>query len=331
MNEQILRDHYAKRGFSIKQADEAVASVEELQAWLEARQQSLEHATRDQIRAYIKALIADRRNSLETLLALARYFYLTGQLDLYVYFTSLLGGVGVVDSIRERLGKWIDPSEAKALVDAVEHPPLGADPADFPAFTRTLMDHLEGYLPREIVRSALAGNHHQIPAEAFEEDIALYRSSDSIDAFLRAIYSRQLETLQRHCDTGTVWFEQIITQEVVDFVAQNQEILSAVREGDTLYHTKIPYDPVRYLSETDPVKKRYYACHCPFVREAILKGEANISGDWCYCSAGFAKHPYEVVLGRELSVAVLQSVLRGDPVCRFAIYLPSDLPSDADE
>ena len=39
MNEQILRDHYAKRGFSIQQADEAVASVEELQAWLEARQQ----------------------------------------------------------------------------------------------------------------------------------------------------------------------------------------------------------------------------------------------------------------------------------------------------
>ena len=67
MNEQILRVHYAKRGFSIQQADEAVASVEELQAWLEARQQSLEHATRDQIRAYIKALIADRRNTLETL------------------------------------------------------------------------------------------------------------------------------------------------------------------------------------------------------------------------------------------------------------------------
>ncbi len=331
MNEQILRDHYAERGFSAKEADEAVASVEELQSWLEARQQSLGFATRDQIRAYIKSLIVDRRNSLESLLALARYFYLNGQTELYVYFTSLLGGVGVVDSIRERLGTWIDPSEAKALVDAVERPPLGADPADFPAFTRALMDRLEDHLPREIVRSALAGNHHQIPAAAFDEDAALYISSGSIDAFLIARHARQVATLQHHCDTGTVWFEQIITQEVVDFVAQNQEILSAVREGDTLYNTKIPYDPARYLSATDPVRKRHYACHCPFVREAILKGETDISGDWCYCSAGFAKHPYEVVLGRELPVAVLQSVLRGDPVCRFAIYLPSELPSDADE
>ncbi|MEA4914919.1 MAG: hypothetical protein VB061_10145 [Christensenella sp.] len=324
MNEQILRDHYAKRGFSIQEADEAVASVRELQAWLEARQQSLEHATRDQIRAYIKVLINDQRNTLGTLLALARYFYLTGQTDLYVYFTSLLGGLGVIDSIRDRLGTLIQPSEAQALIDAVAHPPLGADPVDFPAFTRALMERLEQNLPRETVLSALAGNHHQIPAEAFEEDIALYRSSGSIDAFLRAMYTRQLETLQRHCDTGTVWFEQIITQEVVDYVAQHQEILSAVRDGDTLYHTKIPYDPARYLAASDPTEKRYYACHCPFVREAILKGESDISSDWCYCSAGFAKYPYEVVLGRELRVELLQSALRGDPVCRFAIHLPTD-------
>ncbi|MDD4312359.1 MAG: hypothetical protein PHW41_07755 [Eubacteriales bacterium] len=295
-----------------------------MQVWLEARQQTLNTATREQIRAYLDAFMDERRNTPEALLALARYFNLIGRSELYVYFTSLLGSAGVIDSIRNRLGELTHSAEAQALIGKVAHPPLGADPVDFPAFTRALMERLEQNLPRETLRNALAGNHHQIPAEAFTQDRALYRSSESIDAFLRARHARQVETLQRHCDDGTVWFEQIITQEVVDYVAQNQEIFSAVRERDTLYNTKIPYDPARYLAASDPIEKRYLACHCPFVREAILKGETHISGEWCYCSAGFAKHPYEVILGRELHVEVLQSVLRGDPVCRFAIHLPAD-------
>ena len=57
--------------------------------------------------------------------------------------------------------------------------------------------------------------------------------------------------------------------------------------------------------------------------EAILRGEPNISSNWCYCSGGFVKYPYEAILGRELRVDLLQSALKGDPVCRFAIHLDS--------
>ncbi len=324
MNEQILRDHYKKRGFSDAAADEAVSAVKELQSYLEARLLSLETAGCKDIRAYISDLILQEKNTLDTLLALARCFYLTGRNEIYVYFASLLGGIGVVESIQSRLGALTSPEAAQELIGSVAHPPLGADPVDFPAFTRALMERLERSLPQETVRTALAGNNHQIPAEAFEEDAALYRNSDSMEAFLRAKHARQIQTLQQHCDTSTVWFEQIITQEVVDFVAGNQEIQSAVIEGNTLYTTKIPYDPVRYLSETDPVKKRYYACHCPFVHEAILRNDAPISGNWCYCSAGFAKYPYEVLFDRPLCVDVVESVLDGGSVCRFAIHLPEE-------
>ena len=324
MNEQVLRDHYRKRGFSNASADEAVTAVYELQSDLESRRSSLETANAEEIRVYIASLILQEKNTLETLLALARYFYLTGRNEIYVYFTSLLGGTGVVESIQDHLGTLTSPGEAAELIGSVARPPLGADPVDFPAYTRALMDRLEQALPPETVRAALAGNNHQIPAEEFEDDAALYRDSASIEEFLRAKHERQVQTLQHHCDTGTVWFEQIITQEVVDFVAGNQEIQSAVLDGNTLYTTKIPYDPVRYLSETDPVKKRYYACHCPFAREAILQDESSISGNWCYCSAGFAKYPYEVVFGCPLSVDVVESVLDGGSVCRFAIHLPDE-------
>ena len=203
----------------------------------------------------------------------------------------------------------------------MQHPPLGSEPDDFPEFTKQLMERLETALPEETVQTVLAGNHHDIPAAAFENEAKLYRQSSSLDEYLRARHQRQVAVLQQHCDDNTVWFEQMITQRVVDYVAEQPEILSAVRSGDTLYVTKIPYMPDEYLETDDPLLKRYYACHCPFVREAILRGEPAISENWCYCSGGFAKHPYEAILGRPLRVTLLKSALKGDSVCRFAIHL----------
>lgn len=321
MNEQVLRAHYAKRGFSQDAANAAVLSVQELEHWLIPRGETLETVPTSGIRDYIRFLIDGKQNTLDALLALARYFYLTGRTAIYVYFTSLLGGEGVVESISARLAELESKDTAEALVDSLARPPLGADPAEFPAFTRALMKRLEAGLPECTLRRVLAGNHHQIPASAFDEEKEIYQAAVSMDEFLAEQHKLQVAELQRHCDANSVWYEQIITQEVVDFVAANQEIQSAVREGDTLYTTKIPYDPAHYLAEADPVKKRYYACHCPFVREAILRGEQDISSNWCYCSGGFVKYPYETILGRELRVELLESVLKDDPVCRFAIHL----------
>ena len=143
-----------------------------------------------------------------------------------------------------------------------------------------------------------------------------------MDVYLKERHQRRVLELQKYCDEGKVWFEQIITQEVVEHVRTNQEVLSAVRKDDTLYVTKIPYETQQYLTETDPIKKRYYYCHCTLAREAILNDSQNIDPNWCYCSAGFAKFPFEVILGKEeMEVTVLESVLSGSDKCRFAIKL----------
>jgi hypothetical protein len=76
-----------------------------------------------------------------------------------------------------------------------------------------------------------------------------------------------------------------------------------------------------YLREKDPKKKRYYACHCAWVREAI-KSDLKISPNFCYCSAGFEKRLWDVVFGQNVKADVLQTVLEGDPICKFAIHVP---------
>ena len=107
----------------------------------------------------------------------------------------------------------------------------------------------------------------------------------------------------------------------MEFVKSNQEILSAVLEDEKLYITKIPYDLQNYLNTDDEKLKRYYACHCTFVRENIKNETANIPREWCNCSGGFAKYPFEVILDQPLEVTLLKTPLDGDYTCRFSIDL----------
>jgi hypothetical protein len=92
------------------------------------------------------------------------------------------------------------------------------------------------------------------------------------------------------------------------------------REEDSIYITKIPYNAIRYFNETDKKLKRYYSCHCPLVREAILQDQP-ISPDVCECSLGHASH-YLAGLNLELKGEVLESAIRGNTRCRFVFYLP---------
>lgn len=321
MNESILKELYQKRGVPTASIDAAIQACIMFEAAMQEATLSFETVTVGFIRGYIKKLIDQGENELGTIVALARYFLLIGRNEIYVYFTSLVGGRGVIENITERVANSQGREVADVLKERIGVLPLGTDPEEQPEFTAHFMEELKKLVPAEQINCIMAGNNHGIPREAFLKDKERYEELGSLDEFLVDFHKRKVAELQEHCDNGTVWYEQTITQEVVDFVAANQEILSAVREGDTLYITKIPYDPSTYLQLTDPKMIRFYACHCPFVREAILKGEPHIPEEWCHCSAGFEKFPFDVILGKDHQAKVIASALKGDSLCRFAVQL----------
>lgn len=319
-----MRDLYKDRGITEKETDEAVNYVLCFEKYLEERKLMPESACVDDMRAYIESLIESSENTLPRFLAIARYFYLIGNHDIYIYFTSLLGGLGVMENIKDRLERMEGGEVSQKVFEKVDTIPLGTEPIDMPPYTQAVMENLLNVLPPDRYKRVLAGNNHGIPRESMVEEKQHYEESESLDAYLVGRHARKVAELQEYCDSGQVWYEQVITQEVVDYVASNQEILSAVREGNTLYVTKIPYDAVSYLKENNGKMTSYYACHCPFARESILSSNVSVHSDWCYCSGGFAKFPFEVILDRELEVEMLQSALAGDDICRFAIKLPDD-------
>ena len=326
MKEKLLRDLYEQRGYDISASDEAVGFVEEMESALIEAGLDIDTVSIEALKEYLSDIVSSDKNSPVRLLALARYYFVINKHDVYIYFTKLFGGYGVIDNIKKRLEWHADKETLAAVFDNLNEPVLGSPPELFPEFTSAFMKRLKKYLSPAKYRLVLAGNNHGIPEEAMQAEKKLYEESSSLDEYLKGRHDRNVAEIQQYCDEGKVWFEQEITQDMVDYVKSNQEILSAIREGNKLYVTKIPFDGINYLATDDSVLKTYYACHCPFARERILdESKNNVDADWCYCSAGFAKFPFEIIFGEELEVEMLQSALKGDPICRFAITLPDRL------
>jgi len=322
--EREFRKYLKGRGLSAQYADAAVGTVREFEKYVEKSGTSFASADLDVLKDYISLLIKEGKSSLDVWVAIARYCGFARKNDYYIYIVSLFGARNVLPDIGERLGTIAGEHVKRKVFEGFELPPLGSSQDDYPRLTKKIIDKMEAELPPETCRNVLTWNYHKVPTEAFKEKKERFEKASSIDEYLADEHRRFLEELAGFMKEERLWYEQEITPEVLEFVRSNQEICTGVRRGDTIYATKIPYAPKQYLKEKNPILKRYYACHCPLVRTAIRDGKPKISPVFCYCSGGYEKVGFDVIFGKPVDVELLESALKGDKRCRFAIKIPQD-------
>jgi hypothetical protein len=274
--------------------------------------------------AFSRALIEEGKNTEDNYLALARYGRFTNNNDLYVAILELLDGAEAQANLHRLVGEAFGKEVRDEVFAGIGLSPLGTPSSDKPAFMHPVVERLENRVGEDECKKLLSGSLRDLPNRYFLGERRKYRKSRDIDEYLvkrTRSFVRYLRKCQRE---GQLFFAQEITDEVISLVKSDPEIESGRREGNVVYVSKIPYMAKQYLAETEPLLKRYYYCHCPWAREAIKNGDVQLSATFCNCSAGFHKKPWEVIFGHPLEVQVLESVLRGDSRCRFAIYLPPE-------
>ena len=249
LREKELREYYRGRGFGEDDAESAVAAVREFEGHLRARGASLESVDVDDVKGYVSLLISEGRNSMDRLLAIARYCYVAKKDDAYIYFTQIIGGRTVLPSISERLAQIAGEEKRDVVFEGVEAPPLGAPPEQFPRVTGLLMERLESELDQETRRKVLAGNHHRVPVESFAKHKEWYREAESLDQYLKKVHDEAVAELERYLEEGKIWYEQELTPD--SRVCQGQPggaVWGQERRQDL--HDKVPLRP-RGLPEGD--------------------------------------------------------------------------------
>jgi hypothetical protein len=283
-----------------------------------------EPPTPDDVRAFAALLVEEELNTWHNLAAVARYGRFSNNDPVYLAALELVDGSEALDSLYEKLGQAVGEQVRDEVFAGIQIPPLGTPSSEKPRITQALMERLERLVDPETCQQVLSSGLRHLEDAWYLEERTKYAESGSIDAYLERKGRDFIAELERLRDEGELYFTQPVTDEVIQFVERHPEIRQGVREGNVLYEAKIPYMTLEYLAETDERLKRYYYCHCPWVRESLRAGEASVSPTFCLCSAGFHKKSWEVIFDGPLRAEIVETVLKGDPWCKIAIHLPPE-------
>lgn len=325
MKEQGFRAFLATRNLTEKAVKTHISIVKEFEEYLKDRDSSneIDKAAPNDFDGFLEILTKKGKDTFDNVLALARYILFTNNRTLTVHALELIDGAEVMKNLSKNLKQKVGEGKWREIFGDIELPALVTHPKDKPRITKRVMEQLEAKLDKEKCREVLSSNLHFVPDQAFLSSKKEFKESKSIDDFLCDRHKEYVDELAEHAKEKTLYYTQEVDDEVVEYVRKTPTCQVGVRDGDVIYVTKIPYMAKKYLHEDDERMKRFYACHCHWVREAIRSG-TKISPEFCYCSAGFEKRLWDVIFNCPVKADVLQTVLKGDLICKFAIHIPKE-------
>jgi len=323
MDQERFRKYLIEKKLPKEHLDSFVNLAERFERFLDEADRSgaIESATADEVNAFSAALIAGGENTWDNYIALLRYAAFAKNRPAFVAVMEYLDGREALGNLHRKVGETLGDAARERIFDGIDLPPLGTPNMEKARLTQPVIERLESAAP-DACRAILSSGLRDLQDAWYEDAKTDFEEAGSVDAFLKTRRENFLAELEKHKAEGTWWFVQVITDEVIDYVRQRPEVSTGIREGNIVYEAKIPYMAKEYLAETDERMKRYYYCHCPWVRESIRTGEVRISPTFCNCSSAFHKKKWEVIFGQPLRAEVVETVLRGDPWCKFAIHLP---------
>jgi len=326
VQKQAFRTYLNKIGLDNGKIDEQIAFLEGLESHLHelAPDWSFEDLNAASVQSVVDGMIDRGENTLDNLRAMARYANVIENQDMYFTIFRMLDGHEAMDELYGRLGSFVGEDLRDVIFEDLPLPPLGISQRDKSRYAYRVMRSLEEIFEERTCREVLQDSLRILPGAWYEDAKQdFYEKCDAdMDRYLILKGEKFVNRLKQCQENDELFFDQKINDAVIEFVVDNPEMGQGVRKGNIIYETKIPNNTIAYLEETDPVKKRYHYCHCPWAKESLRPGSLKVSATFCQCSAGFHKKPYEVIYGQTLKADVLQSVLDGDPICRFAIHLP---------
>jgi hypothetical protein len=316
---------FLERNTSEKDIQQSIMIIEEVETFLidTGKKHNFSQASFEDLKSIVKYLLINRKNSKKNLLALLKYSRFMGNREIEVALLELLDGNDILKKLMLKANKVAGEKHREKIFNKIPFPQLGTCSVDKPKLTQKFMETLEAELNLEECKEVLLSGPHAGPKKEYLSERKAFLESENVDDFLRKRHREYLNELNQHMKNKELYFTQEIDRDVIDYVKNTPTCQNGVRQGSIIYVTKIPYNAKKYFREKDPKLKRYYYCHCQWVREAI-KSDIKISSNFCYCSAGYEKRPWDVIFNQPVKADVLETVLKGDLVCKFAIHIPEE-------
>ena len=324
MDGEGFRAYLKERDLSAEAIEASVSIAAEFEQFRQgsARSRRQKENTADVVARFSGQMVERGMNTQDRYFALFRYGRFIRDDALFVAALELVDGAEVLGNLHRKLGEAIGEPARDAIFEGIDVPPLGTPNARKPPLTERVMQRLEASVDPATCKRIIGSGLRDLDDAAFFGEKAKYEQAGGIDAYLERKGADFIASLEKHRDEGTLYFTQPVDDAVIEYVRDHAEIRAGVRRGRVLFEAKIPYQTTRFLAAKNQQERAYHYCHCPWVKDSLRDGPSRVSPTFCHCSAAFHKRPYEVIFGQPLRADVVETVLRGDLWCRFAIHLP---------
>ena len=232
----------------------------------------------------------------------------------------------IIPTLRQEICDKLGIDAWSHLIDGIDVPHHETEKTLGCRNMRVIIERLEKLADNETVKSILMRVRHGFgytPLIGVSQEFI--DCGCNLDAYLSRCKENFMNELIRHNTEGTTYWGDLVTDEVLAYFFTTEGALAPVRKGSELHIARHPYDMNSYFNETDERRKRFHYCHCLFARTSILSDEGTVSRTMCYCSLGLILKSWEETLGVRLDGEVVKSVLGGDDICKFIIYLPDEV------
>ncbi|MHA2203671.1 MAG: hypothetical protein ACW991_08270 [Candidatus Hodarchaeales archaeon] len=323
MDLEGFEEYLQGRNIATEKITEASAVIQEFSKFIS---KSIDNATYDDFQDFSAYLIKNNKNTWDNYVNIYRYGYFKKNNLLIIASMEVIDGGEVMMNFSQQLIDKFGEEVRNDVFGELEVPPLGIHPKRKPTFTKELIERfLEKVDQNKCVEFLANGLRDKYP-DSYKSAREKYLKAENIDEFLKIKRQDFINTLKTHHEEETLFFTQEINTQVIEYVKSQEGMTEAgIREGNKVIMTKIPYMAKQYLNATDEREKRYYYCHCPWIREGLLEENQPVDPVFCNCSGGYYKNFWEAVLDQPVTVELLESVLKGDSVCKFALHLPQEV------
>ncbi len=298
--------------------------ISEFADFLDQKGSTINNPSYEDVHKFSSYLIEHKKNSFDNFIYILRLGYFYNSNDIILAIMEIIDGGEVMFNFSSRLEELFSKEIRDQVFDG-EIPPLGLHPKDRPLITKQLIDKFISLIPREKCKKLLNDGLRDKYIDSYKPDREKYVELNDFAEFLVYKKKKLKKTLTNHINEGSLFFTQEIDQSVIDYVEANPSIESGIWEENRLIITKIPYMAKEFIAENDPEKKKYYYCHCPWVREGLQDNSFELDPIFCNCSAGYYKNYWEYVLDSKVTVEPVESILRGNDICKFVVTLPDHL------
>ena len=331
MNIEGFKIFGKERNYSEEILESAIEIIKDFNQFVAKKQRVIDNATIEDVHNYAQYLIDNGSNKKENYYGLIRYCYFSGNEEMLIALYELLDGSDVLDNLAKELFEVIGQEKGKEILKGIEFPALGTSAEKKPPITKKVIERLIENVDEKTCHKILVNNLHGIPKESYKRQRENYLKTENVDLYLKERHENFIKTLEKNRDDKTLFYTQEIDDEVIEHVKNNPQIEGGVRKGNIVYAEKIPYMTKKFLNEKDENLKKYYYCHCSWVREALKTGETKVPAKFCACSAGYYKNQWDVILDQPVNVEVIETILDGDSRCLFAIHLPEEVVKKTEE